>query len=166
MTTRALVHRDARATGDKTKHDKQSAIMYDIQHNKQLVRDYFTAFVARDMAWWQAHVATEFVRHDPGLDFVVRGPAGLHRLADILHGGIADMQLPIADLVAEDDRVLARLRVKGRHTGELMGRPASGHVIDVAVMDLFRFDEQRRLVEHWALIDHLSLQKQLGGVPD
>ena len=62
---------------------------------KQLARDYFAAFLARDEAWWQAHVAPDFVRHDPGLPFEVRGPEGIRQLADALHPGIPDMTLPI-----------------------------------------------------------------------
>ena len=39
--------------------------------NKQLARDYFAAFLARDEAWWREHIAPEFLRHDPGLPFEV-----------------------------------------------------------------------------------------------
>ena len=40
--------------------------------NKDLARSYFAAFLARDEAWWQRHIAPDFVRHDPGLDFAVQ----------------------------------------------------------------------------------------------
>lgn len=129
--------------------------------NKQLARDYFTAFLARDEAWWQAHIAADFVRHDPGLPFEVRGPAGIKQLADALHPGIRDMTLPIEDVIAEGEKVLVRLRVRGTHNGELMGVPATGRPIDIGVLDLFRFEEGR-LVEHWALLDNLGLLRQIG----
>jgi ketosteroid isomerase-like protein len=45
--------------------------------NKQLVREYFRAFLQKDEAWWRAHIAPSFVRHDPGLPFEVRGPEGV-----------------------------------------------------------------------------------------
>ncbi|KMO30629.1 ester cyclase [Methylobacterium aquaticum] len=135
-----------------------------IDANKVLARAYFTAFLERDEAWWQRHIAPDFVRHDPGLDFTVRGPEGVRRLGEVLHGGISEMKLPIDEVIAEGDRVLVRLRVRGRHTGDLMGLPASGRSIDIAVMDLFRIVD-RRLVEHWALLDNLGLLKQLGALP-
>ena len=47
-----------------------------LEDNKQLCRDYFKAFLERDEAWWQEHIAPTFVRHDPGLPFEVRGPGG------------------------------------------------------------------------------------------
>ena len=128
---------------------------------KQLARDYFAAFLARDEAWWQAHVAPDFVRHDPGLPFEVRGPEGIRQLADALHPGIPDMTLPIEDVIAEGGKVLVRLRVKGTHSGNLMGVPATGRAIDIGVLDLFRI-EDGRLVEHWALLDNLGLLRQIG----
>ncbi len=132
-----------------------------IDDNKQLARDYFRAFLDRDEAWWAKHIAPDFTRHDPGLPFQVVGPAGVKQLADALHPGIPDMALPIEDLVAEDDKVLVRLRVQGTHGGELMGLAATGRRIDIAVLDLFQIREGR-LVEHWALLDNLGLLRQLG----
>lgn len=129
--------------------------------NKQLARAYFAAFLARDEAWWRAHIAPEFRRHDPGLPFEMRGPDGVKQLADALHPGIPDMRLPIEDVIAEGEKVLVRLRVQGTHGGDLMGVPASGRPIDIAVLDLFQFRDGR-LVEHWALLDNLGLLRQIG----
>ena len=129
--------------------------------NKQLARDYFTAFLAADEAWWERHIAPGFRRHDPGLPFEVIGPAGVKRLAGILLPGIADMALPIEDMVAEGDRVLVRLRMTGSHGGGLLGVAATGRPVDIAVMDLFAIQDGK-LVEHWALLDNLGLLRQLG----
>ena len=116
--------------------------------NKQLARDYFRAFLDRDEAWWRAHIAPDFKRHDPGLPFAVVGPEGVKQLADALHPGIPDMTLPIEDVIAEGEKVLVRLRVKGTHGGDLMGIAPTGKAVDIGVMDLFRF-EGDKLVEHW-----------------
>ncbi len=129
--------------------------------NKQLARDYFTAFLAADETWWKAHIAPEFRRHDPGLPFEVVGPQGVKQLADALLPGIPDMTLPIEDVIAEGEKVLVRLRVQGTHGGELMGIPATGRRIDIGVLDLFQF-RGGMLVEHWALLDNLGLLRQLG----
>src|SRR5271165_6477511 len=129
--------------------------------NKQLVRDYFTAFLKADNDCWTKHIAPSFRRHDPGLPFEVKGPEGVKKLADALRPGIPDMELPIEDLVAEGEKVLARLRVKGTHNGELMGVPATGKTIDIAVLDLFQI-RHGKLIERWALLDNLDLLRQIG----
>jgi hypothetical protein len=94
----------------------------------------------------------------------VRGPEGVGRLGKVPHGGITEVKLPIEAVIAEGDRVLVRLRFQGRHTGDLMGLAASGRSVDVAVMDLFRIVDGRR-VEHWALLDNLGLLRQVGALP-
>ena len=132
-----------------------------METNKQLARDYFKAFLAADEAWWRHHIAPEFRRHDPGLPFEVVGPQGVKRLADALLPGIPDMELPIEDVIAEGDKVLVRLRVRGTHGGELMGIAATGRRIDIGVLDLFQFRDGQ-LIEHWALLDNLGLLHQLG----
>ena len=129
--------------------------------NKQLCRDYFKAFLAADENWWTRHIAPAFVRHDPGLPFQVVGPAGVKALAEALLPGIPDMTLPIEDVIAEGEKVLVRLRVKGTHGGPLMGMAATGRKIDIAVLDLFQIRDGR-LIEHWALLDNLGMLKQLG----
>jgi len=83
------------------------------------------------------------------------------KLADALLPGIPDMQLPIEDVIAEGEKVLVRLRVKGTHGGDLMGVPATGRKIDIAVLDLFQIREGK-LIEHWALLDNLGLLRQIG----
>lgn len=131
--------------------------------NKDLVRAYFVAFRDRDEAWWDRFIATDFVRHDPGLDFDVRGPAGIRKLATVLHGGLSNIEMPIDEVIAEGDRVLARLRFRGRHTGEFQGIPATGKGVDIVVMDYFRIADGR-LAEHWALMDNLTMLKQIDAV--
>ena len=129
--------------------------------NKQLARDYFTAFLAADERWWRNHIASDFRRHDPGLPFEVIGPEGVKRLADLLLPGIPDLELPIEDMVAEGEKVLVRLRVRGTHGGDLMGIAATGRKIDIGVLDLFQF-RGGRLIEHWASLDNLGLLRQIG----
>lgn len=131
--------------------------------NKQLCREYFSAFLRRDIAWMDRHIAPGFVRHDPGLPFEVRGPAGVAALHDALMPAFPDMQLPLLDFVAEGDKVLVRLKVQATHTGPFGDLAPTGRRIDIDVLDLFQF-RNGRLVEHWALLDNLGMLKQLGVV--
>ena len=135
-----------------------------LELNKQLCRDYFTAFLARDVDWMERHIHADFVRHDPGLPFEVRGPAGVLRLHDVLLPAFPDMKLPLLDFVAEGEKVVVRLQIQGTHTGAFGDMAATGRQIDVGVMDLFQFRDGV-LMEHWALFDNLGMLKQLGVLP-
>ena len=129
--------------------------------DKQLARDYFPACRDRDEAWWDRHIAPGFIRHDPNLPFEVRGPAGVCELGEMMHGGLSEIGFDIGDVVAEDDKVLVRLKMRGRHTGEFMGVKPTGKWVNIDVMDFFRIADGQ-LVEHWALMDNLSLLQQIG----
>ena len=132
-----------------------------LEANKQTVRDYFKAFLAKDTAWFRDHVEPGFRRHDPGLPFEVVGPDGVERLADFLLPAIPDMRLDLEDLVAEGDKVTVRLVIRGTHRGELAGIAPTGRPIEVGVMDLFHL-RGGKLSEHWALFDNLGMLRQLG----
>lgn len=134
-----------------------------IASNKALALAYFPAFRDRDEKWWDAHIAPGFIRHDPGLGFAVEGLAGIRKLAEVLHGGFSEIAYPIVHVVAEGDRVLVHLRQIATHSGEYEGTPATDTRTDIEVMDLFRV-EGDQLVEHWALMDNLTLLKQIGAV--
>ena len=136
-----------------------------LETNKQICRDYFKAFLARDAAWMEKHVAKTFVRHDPGLDFEVRGPQGVLQLHDVLMPAFPDMKLDLEDLVAEGEKVLVRLLIRATHTGPLGTMGATGKPIRVAVLDLFQIRDGV-LIEHWAQLDNLGMLKQLGALPE
>lgn len=132
-----------------------------LEDNKQLIRDYFKAFLAKDVGWFREHIEPGFRRHDPGLPFEVVGPEGVERLADFLLPAIPDMRIDLDDVVAEGDKVVVRLTLRGTHRGDLAGIAPTGRTIEVGVMDLFHL-RGGKMSEHWALFDNLGMLRQLG----
>ena len=135
-----------------------------LEANKELCRNYFRAFLAGDTAWMKRHISPDFVRHDPGLPFEVRGPEGVAKLHDALLPAFPDMQLPLEDFVAEGEKVLVRLTIRATHTGAFGELAPTGKRIEVSVLDLFQVRDGV-LIEHWALLDNLGMMKQLGALP-
>jgi len=70
------------------------------ESNRFLARAYFTTFRNRAAARWDRFIAPGFVRHDPDLDFQVRGPAGIAKLGEVLHGAFQEIALPIDKVIA------------------------------------------------------------------
>ena len=65
-----------------------------IEANKQVVRDYFKAFLAKDVAWFRDHIEPGFRRHDPGLPFEVVGPRiELHSVEGLTLLGLPPVRL-------------------------------------------------------------------------
>ncbi len=133
-----------------------------VEENKVLVREYFEAFANTDLAWMDERIAPDFVRHDPGLPFEVRGPEGVKRLNSILLTAFPDIRLDaVEDEIGEGDEVLARLTMRGTHSGEFMDIPPTGRGVEVPVLDLFRIADGK-LAKHRAAIDNLGVMRHLG----
>jgi steroid delta-isomerase-like uncharacterized protein len=77
-----------------------------------------------------------------------------------LGAAFPDQRQVIEDLVAADDRVMARIRLQATHTGTFRGLAPTGRAVDVRVARWFRIADGR-IAEHWALLDTSGLMRQL-----
>jgi predicted ester cyclase len=82
-----------------------------------------------------------------------------------LNAAFSAMRFDVLALVAEDDCVAARFRVRGEHRATYAGLAATGRAVDFGGMVLYRLSEGR-IVETWLQPDNLSLLQQLGAVPN
>jgi predicted ester cyclase len=102
--------------------------------------------------------------HDfaPGQDF----RAHLKGIITVLRGAMPDLRAEVEDLVAEGDRVAARVRLTGTYTGDRLGEMAPrGQRVSVEQFHLVQFDDEARGVRHWANVDEAGLFAQLAAVP-
>jgi steroid delta-isomerase-like uncharacterized protein len=131
--------------------------------HKDLYRRYVDALVikdgeALDRALDQV-LAVDFVAHDlPG--GLVDGCGALKAFRRQVHIGFPDQTLTIEDLIAEDDRVAARLTAVGTHLGEFRGMPATGRRITAEVFDIVRVAEGK-IAERWTMFDRGGLLTEL-----
>jgi hypothetical protein len=74
----------------------------------------------------------------------------------------SDLDMEIVDLIAENDKVAARLLCSGTHTGEWLGRAATGRRFHrVAEVYFFEFTDGR-ISKAWGLEDTFRRLRQLG----
>lgn len=74
----------------------------------------------------------------------------LRRAFRMFDAAFADTRHVIADMVAEGDRLTARICVESRHTGAILGLPPSGELIRNESIVIYRF-EGGRIRERWCL---------------
>lgn len=75
-----------------------------------------------------------------------------------------NFSLTIEDIVAQGDKVWARMRGGGINNKEFMGHPPTGKSFEITVIDICRF-ENGKIVEHWGVPDRFHLIVQLGLLP-
>ena len=79
------------------------------------------------------------------------------------HAAFPDLHFEIEDVIAEDDKVLARWTLTGTHRGEFMGVPASGRSVRVSGMslDIIKDGQIDSGFDGW---DALGLRRQIGAL--
>jgi predicted ester cyclase len=81
-----------------------------------------------------------------------------------LHAAFPDMKVVVKDMLAEGDKVVARVQLTGTHKGEYNGIAATGKSISFEFIDIIRF-ANGKCVEHWGISDEVGLMQQLQITP-
>jgi predicted ester cyclase len=81
-----------------------------------------------------------------------------------LRDTFAPFSLTIEDMVADGDKVWARMTGRGTDSKGVMGRPPTGRSFAITVIDVCRF-EDGKIVEHWGVPDRFHQLAQLGLLP-
>ena len=125
------------------------------------LRRLYDLINAHDIDAFGALLADDFVEHEelPGGNPTREGVKDFFRMQI---AGLPDLAMTVEDVVDGGDKVVARVRFTGTHTGELMGMPATGRTVDVQVIDIMRFADDGLVHEHWGVFDQMAMMQQLG----
>lgn len=86
---------------------------------------------------------------------------GIKQLFTLLRKAFPDLHITIEDLLDRDDKVVARVTLRGTHRGDFLGLPATGRRVSYEAIDISRVVDGR-MVEHWGIPDYLTMFQQLG----
>ena len=92
------------------------------------------------------------------------GEAAVRELLQALMGGLPDLHVETGKLRHMDDAVLVEGLITGTHNGEWSGIPPTGRRIEVPVVAIFEFDEDRLLCEK-VYLDMATVLTQIGVLP-
>ena len=110
-------------------------------------------------------IAADYVRHDAGDPFPARGPADVRRIVTMLRSMLPDLTIEVEAMVAEGDFVVSRYTATATDSRGYMGKPPTGKTIRTSAMQMFRFGNDGKIVESWAVRDDLGTLRQLGHLP-
>jgi len=137
--------------------------MNDTTKNKDLVKGYLAAINARDIDTLVS-LCREDVKNHAAIP-EAQGTNGVRTIFGKIWKAMPDHEVACEDLIAEGDRVMARIRMSGTQTGPLefvrSPLPATGRAVSTEQIHVFRI-ENGKIAEHWAGHDHLGMLRQLG----
>lgn len=132
-----------------------------VERNKDVIRRLLAEVDRGNLDVVDAYYAPAYVDHTPSpIRSLAPGRDGVRQALALFHQAFPDTTHTIEDLVAEGDRVVARISARGTHTGELFGHAPTGRVVTLTGITIYRIVEGR-IAERWA--EHgLGVLDQLG----
>lgn len=91
----------------------------------------------------------------------IRGPAEFRPFWKMFITAFPDLQIAVESTIAEDDKVVARCAVRGTHTGDGLGFPATGKKVGMNGIVIATI-RNGKLIEGWNSFDFMTLYSQLG----
>src|SRR3712207_3380467 len=105
----------------------------------------------------------DVVWHNPEGD--LQGIEEAKQFVSMFKTAFPDMRATVEDVVAEDDKVVTRVTIRGTHQGETEEfGPPTGRQVEVQGITIHSI-EGGKIVEEWNSYDNLSLLQQLGLAP-
>jgi steroid delta-isomerase-like uncharacterized protein len=136
-----------------------------VEENKALMRRLYEEIHNKgNMAVADELVAADFVDHNAPSPDIPPGPEGVKQIFTMLRSAFPDFHVTVEDMLAEEDKVMARVTVHGTHKGEFIGIAPTGKLITMPVVDIVRI-AGGKIVERWGVEDNLSMMQQLGIIP-
>jgi len=133
--------------------------------NQAVVRRYYDEVVGNgDYAVVDDIFTADYHSHHNDPIGLPPGPEGVKQFIGGTRAGFPDLQITVDDVFGDGDMVASRWTLKGTHTEEWFGTPATGRPAEWAGVVLSRF-EDGKIAEEWFNFDQLRLLQQLGIIP-
>jgi steroid delta-isomerase-like uncharacterized protein len=131
-----------------------------VEKNKEIVRRVIDEIVNKgDLSLVDEVLASNYVYHFPTHD--INGPKGFKEFVTTMRTAFPDLHVTIEDLMAEGDKVAARVIMRGTFKGELMGIAPTGRKLEFQEAVFVRFEDGKE-VEATAYGNMASFNEQLG----
>ena len=128
--------------------------------NKEIVRAFVEAWNSKDLDRFD-DLMSEDCRLTVGGNTVSCSPASTRAIAEHWLAGFPDYRFELLDLIAEGDKVVARMPFSGTQTGPVLDLEATGRSVHVSEIVIFRIADGK-IVEAWEEYDALGMRRQLG----
>ena len=132
------------------------------EQNKALVRQMVDEiFNQGNLSQADEFLASDFAEREELPPGIPRDREGVKQLTTMLRSAFPDFKATIDDIVAEGDKVVARVTMTGTHTGDFWGVPPTGRQVNLTAIYIVRI-AGGKIVEHWGEEDGMKVFRQLG----
>ncbi len=130
------------------------------EENKAIFRRYVEEIAHQGNLEVADEIFDRYVAHQPDGSTLERGPENVKRFQRQWRSAFPGMRLSIDDQIAEGDKVMTRITIRGTHLGEFRGMAPTGKEMELKGVTIFRFSPEGKVVETWDAYDQLSLMRR------
>ncbi len=160
ILTLTLGYQNVQAQASKNNNKSNMENKMTVEQNKQVVIKFNNEFFGKGNTDITKEVFAEnFVNHSapPNAPTNV-GP--MVKFVTDFHHGFSDISVDIQEIFGEGDRVCVRKTITATHTGEFMGKQATGKKIVMHIMDIEVFKDGK-ITDRWNLSDFPQILQNL-----
>jgi steroid delta-isomerase-like uncharacterized protein len=133
--------------------------------NKAVVRRFFDEAVnGGQVEVVDELFSPEFSWQMPFSPETQHGPEAMKGMVSTLRGAFSDFDVRVEELIAEGDKVVARVTASGTQDAELMGMPASNKSATWKIVHVFTVRDGT-ITDDITVTDRMGMMEQLGHVP-
>jgi len=88
---------------------------------------------------------------------------GINRFFSTFFSAFPDLQASINDQVAEDNKVMTYINLKGTQKGDFLGVPGTDNYVEINEVVITHL-ANGKIVAYWVIFDRLSLMQQMGAL--
>ena len=111
--------------------------------NKALIRKWIDAWSSNNL-----DLLNELFAPDYTVNGVRIGVEGVKQAVQFLHAVLSDISAELHEFVAEEDRVVIRWTIRGRHSGSLMGMPPTGSELELTGINIYQIVGDKIIANH------------------
>jgi len=125
----------------------------DGETRKAMIRDLYHAFSTGSLEELDDILGPSYIDHTPNPG-QAQGPDGLKQNVAAFRAAFPDGEILPRELLADRDKVVARVTLTGTHLADYFGMRPSGRPVTADGVETFRFDDGM-VVESWSLFGEL-----------
>jgi predicted ester cyclase len=132
------------------------------EKNKQLIRRLMEEMDKGNLYAVDEVYAADYVDHNPSqIREMLPGIEGIKHAFKLLYAAFPDTAHKIEDIVAEGDKVVARISATATHTGEIFGVKPAGKKVELRSIVIYRIIDGK-IVERWVAQQGPGVLQQIG----
>ena len=144
-----------------TKNGELNQMSSHITPIEELPYKFAEALNAGQIDKFDNFIVADYINHNPYV------PDGLEAVKNFFKGWIIafpDTKVNVEDVFVDGQTAIARFTYHAHQQGEFMGIPATGNLITMRSIDIWRVKDGK-FIEHWDELNLLEVMQQLGAIP-